>query len=106
MFSIMTMASSTTKPVEIVNAINVRLFRLYPRKYIAANVPISDKGTATLGMNVAARFRRKTKMTITTSAMQSISSNSTSETDARTVLVRSTSTESLMEDGMVVCSLG
>jgi len=28
MFSIITMASSTTKPVEIVSAIRVRLFRL------------------------------------------------------------------------------
>ena len=28
MFSIMTMASSTTKPVEMVNAMSVRLFRL------------------------------------------------------------------------------
>ena len=34
MFSIITIASSTTKPVEMVRAISVRLFRLYPRRYI------------------------------------------------------------------------
>ena len=50
MFSIMTIASSTTNPVEIVSAINVRLFRLNPIRYIAANVPISDRGTAAAGM--------------------------------------------------------
>ena len=53
MFSIITMASSTTKPVEIVSAISVRLFRLYPSRYMTANVPTSDSGTATLGMIVA-----------------------------------------------------
>ena len=35
MFSIMTIASSTTNPVEIVSAISVRLFRLNPIRYIA-----------------------------------------------------------------------
>ncbi len=34
MFSIMTMASSTTKPVEMVSAMSERLFRLKPSKYI------------------------------------------------------------------------
>ena len=50
--------------------------------YITANVPTSDSGTATLGMMVADRLRRNRKMTITTSPMVSISSNSTSFTDA------------------------
>src|SRR3984957_11051834 len=49
-FSIITIASSTTNPVEIVSAINVRLFRLYPARYITPNVPTSDNGTATLGI--------------------------------------------------------
>src|SRR2546422_738842 len=71
MFSIITMASSTTKPVEIVSAISVRLLRLYPRRYIAANVPTKDSGTATLGMIVADGLRRNRKITITTKAMVS-----------------------------------
>ena len=74
-FSIMTMASSTTNPVAIVSAISVRLFRLYPRRYITPNVPTSDKGTATLGITVPDAVRRKRKITKTTSAIVSISSN-------------------------------
>ena len=53
MFSTITIASSTTKPVEMVSAISDRLSRLYPSRYIAPNVPTSDSGTATLGMMVA-----------------------------------------------------
>src|ERR671934_42518 len=54
MFSIMTTASSTTKPVEIVSAISERLFRLKPRPYITANVPTIETGTVMPGMKVAA----------------------------------------------------
>ena len=89
MFSIITMASSTTNPVEIVSAISVRLFRLKSSRYITANVPTSDRGTATLGMTVAANVRRNRKMTSTTRAIVSISSNCTSSTEARIVTVRS-----------------
>ena len=49
MFSIITMASSTTKPVAIVSAISDRLSRLKPSWYIAASVPTSDSGTDRLG---------------------------------------------------------
>src|SRR5258707_8950445 len=91
MFSIITMASSTTNPVAMVKAIRERLSRLYPRKYMAAKVPTRDRGTATLGMIVAERLRRKRKMTITTKKMVSINSNSTSATDALMAVVRSVS---------------
>src|SRR5580698_4702876 len=106
MFSIMTIASSTTKPVEMVSAISVKLLRLNPSAYIAANVPTSESGTATLGMMVAAKVRRNTKMTATTSAIHSMSSNSTSDTEARTVVVRSVNTATFMIGGMVARSLG
>ena len=53
MFSIMTMASSTTKPVAMVSAISVRLLIEKPARYMTPNVPTSDSGTATLGMIVA-----------------------------------------------------
>ena len=46
----MTMASSTTKPVEMVRAISERLLRLKPRRYMTPKVPTSESGTATLGM--------------------------------------------------------
>ena len=54
-------------------------------------MPTSDSGTATLGMMVAYRLRRNRKITITTSATVSISSNSTSFTDAWIGVVRSVS---------------
>src|SRR6218665_1506944 len=91
MFSSITMASSTTKPTAIVSAISDRLSRLYPARYITPAVPISASGTVMPGISVAATLRRKTKITITTSAMLSTSVNSTSPTEARMVWVRSIS---------------
>src|SRR5271156_6636292 len=90
----------------MVSAIKVKLLRLKPIAYIAPNVPTRDKGTAMLGMIVAAKVRRNTKMTATTSATQRISSNSTSATDARTVVVRSVNTAILMMGGIVARSFG
>ena len=58
MFSIITMASSTTKPVEMVRAIRVRLLRLKPARYMTPKVPTRDRGTATLGMRVAGTLRK------------------------------------------------
>ena len=106
MFSIITMASSTTKPVEIVSAISVRLLRLYPRRYITANVPTKDSGTATLGMIVADGLRRNRKITITTKAMVSMSSNCTSRTDARMVSVRSVRMVVWIDEGSELKSCG
>src|SRR5512139_2238891 len=98
-FSIMTMASSTTKPVEMVRAIRERLLRLNPNKYITPKVPTRDRGTATLGITVAAMLRRNINMTSTTKATASISSNCTSLTEARMVVVRSVNTDTLMDGG-------
>ena len=106
MFSIITMASSTTKPVEMVRAIKERLLRLNPRRYMAPKVPIRERGTATLGMSVAERLRRKRKITMTTSATASISSNSTSLTEALIVVVRSVRMETCTLDGREPLSWG
>src|SRR5262250_3897351 len=106
MFSIITTASSTTKPVEIVSAINERLLRLKPRPYITAKVPTIDTGTVMPGMNVAAALRKKTKITSTTSTTASTSSNCTSWTEARMVVVRSVSTVTVTADGSELCSCG
>src|SRR5580693_610539 len=89
MFSITTIASSTTNPVEMVSAISDRLSTLYPTRYMMENVPSSEIGTATLGMNVAHALRRKTKTTSTTSKTEMIKLISTSCTDARMVTVLS-----------------
>ncbi len=52
-------------------------------------MPTRDSGTAKLGMIVAAKVLRNRKITRITRAMVSISSNSTSSTEARIVVVRS-----------------
>ena len=82
MFSSITMASSTTKPTASVSAISDRLSSEYPNAYITAKVPMSDIGSARLGMIVAETFRRKMKITITTRNSVSISVNFTSSTDS------------------------
>src|SRR5689334_260863 len=99
MFSIMTIASSTTNPVEIVSAINVRLLRLNPIKYIVPNVPMSDSGTAAAGMTVADNVLRNRKITMITSATANISSNCTSRTEARMEVVRSVNTVTWTDEG-------
>ena len=72
MFSITTIASSTTNPVAMVSAISERLSRVYPIRYIAPNVAMMDTGTDTLGMNVDQPLRRKTNTTKITSPMEMI----------------------------------
>ncbi len=98
MFSSTTMASSTTKPTAMVSAISDRLSRLKPHTYITPSVPTSASGTVMDGMMVAHTLRRNRKITITTSAIDSASVNSTSATEARMVSVRSAST--------LTCTLG
>ena len=99
MFSMTTIASSTTKPVAMVSAISERLSRLKPHRYIAAKVPTSESGTDRLGMTVARRFRRNRNITITTNPTASVSSNWTSSIEARIVVVRSVNTVTWTEDG-------
>src|SRR5436190_367082 len=106
MFSIITIASSTTKPVAMVSAIRVRLLMEKPTRYMTPKVPTSDSGTAMLGMRVAEALRRKRKMTSTTSTTASSSSNCTSAIEARMLTVRSVSTATLIEAGRLACSCG
>ncbi len=106
MFSIITMASSTTKPVEIVRAISERLSRLNPHNFINPNVPMIESGSATLGMTVAHSLRRKTKITMTTSATVNSSVNCTSSTDARMVSVRSVRMLTFTDGGITAVNCG
>ena len=106
MFSIITTASSTTKPVAMVSAIRDRLFRLNPSAYMTAKVPTIDTGTAIDGMNVAAGLPRNRKITSTTRITASVSSICTSWTEARMVVVRSVSTDTFTDEGRVACSAG
>src|ERR1700732_1731603 len=89
MFSITTMASSTTKPTDIVSAMSEILSRLNLNRYIIANVPAKASGTVTQAMNVVDTRRRNKKQTITTRAMLMRREAWTSATDARIVTVRS-----------------
>ncbi|MNQ04813.1 hypothetical protein D3C85_175370 [compost metagenome] len=106
MFSSMTMASSTTKPVAMVRAISVRLLIEKPARYITAKVPTSDSGTAMDGMRVALIRRRKRKVTITTRAMARNSSCCTSVMAARMVWVRSVSTTTSRPAGRLAVMAG
>src|ERR1700723_1285376 len=106
MFSIMTTAASTTKQEERVKALSASLLQLYHRTYITPNVPTIDNGTATLGINVARKFLRKKKITMTTSTMVNANSNSTSFTDARMVVVRSVRICTFTAEGSDACNCG
>ena len=106
MFSIITIASSTTKPVAMVNAIRVRLLIEKLARYMMPKVPTNDSGTAKLGMMVAGTLRKNTKITITTSTMASSSSNCTSSTDARIVTVRSVKNSTFTALGREACRVG
>src|SRR5580692_3959211 len=99
-FSITTIASSTTNPVEMVSAIKERLSMLYPKRYITAQVPMSETGTATAGMSVARGLRRKTNTTTMTRTTEIMSVRSTSLTEARIVVVRSRTTVTSIPYGM------
>ena len=106
MFSIITIASSTTKPVPMVSAIRDRLSRLKPQNHMTPKVAISDTGRATPAITVARMVRRKISTTSTTRPTLSASVNCTSRTEARIVPVRSCTIESLMLLGIVRCSRG
>jgi hypothetical protein len=62
-----------------------------PSRYMTPSVAISEIGTAAAGIAVAVTRRRKTRITITTSAIVSASVNSTSLTAARIEVERSLS---------------
>jgi hypothetical protein len=92
MFSITTIASSTTKPVATVSAMSDRLSIENPQRYMTPSVAISETGTTTLGMKVERRLRRKRNTTRITSAIETARVISTSRTDARIVRVASMAT--------------
>src|SRR6185312_5785947 len=106
MFSITTIASSTTNPVEMVSAISERLSSVKPIRYITPNVPISESGTETEGMSVDRVSRRKAKTTRITSRMEMMRLRRASETEARMVAVLSSTTCNLIDGGMEACNCG
>ena len=67
MFSSMTMASSTTRPIANTNASKVSVLMVKPASAINAKVPIRLTGMVMMGMMDARKVRKNTKMTSATS---------------------------------------
>ena len=65
MFSISTMASSTSTPATRPSASSEKLFSVKPIMSMNQNVGIADNGMAMADMNVARQSRRKKKTTMT-----------------------------------------
>ncbi len=105
-FSIITIASSTTKPTETASAISERLSIEKPATHMAAQVPASESGTVTPAAIVAAARRRNTNTTSITRQTVASSVNCMSWTLARIVPVRSDSTEISMPAGIQRLSSG
>ena len=84
MFSITTIASSTTMPVASTIPKSVSVLIEKPNSLMNANVPTSETGIVTVGMSVLRQFCRNRNITRTTSAIASTSVSSTSLIDSRT----------------------
>ena len=104
MFSIITMASSTTNPAAIVRAMSDRLSMVKPAKYITPKLLIRESGSVTAATRVALKVRRNSSTTRITRATLSTRVSWTSWTDALMVAVRSLTTESVALAGTECCS--
>jgi hypothetical protein len=78
MFSMTTIASSTTSPVARVRPKSVSVLIEKPKSFTNANVPIKETGIVIDGMSVLVPVWRKMKMTATTRAIASKSVMTTS----------------------------
>ena len=106
MFSIITIASSTTKPTATVIAIRDRLSTEKPQNHMAPNVPASESGTATAAAAVEDTRRRNRKTTIITRPMEMANVICKSRMDARMVVERSDMIEKLTPAGIHLRSSG
>ena len=87
MFSITTIASSTTRPVASVMPNSVSVLIEKPNSLTNANVPMSDTGIVIAGISVVRQFCRNRNMTSTTSPIASSSVVTTSRIDSETTVV-------------------
>ena len=87
MFSITTIASSTTRPVASVMPNSVSVLIENPNSFTNAKVPMSETGIVIVGMSVVRQFWRNRNMTRTTRPMASISVVTTSRIDSDTTVV-------------------
>ena len=87
MFSITTIASSTTMPVARITPKSVSVLIEKPISFVNAKAPISETGMVIAGMIVLRHVCRKTKITSTTSPIASASVFRTSSIDSSTTSV-------------------
>ena len=87
MFSITTIASSTTMPVARMMANSVSVLIEKPISLTNANAPMSDTGIVIVGMSVLRQLCRNTNITSTTRAIASTSVLRTSLIDSSTTCV-------------------
>src|SRR5277367_160323 len=88
-----TIASSTTRPMASTNANSVRVLSENPSATNALKAPMSETGTATMGISVARQLSRKTNTTSSTSTTAISSVTTTSCKDSATNSVVSKGTE-------------
>ena len=106
MFSIITIASSTTNPTEIASAISDRLLIEKPAIHMPIHVPASASGTDTPAAMVGVRRRRNRNTTTITSTTVAPSVHSMSSTLARIVPVRSDRMDTSTPAGIHCSSCG
>jgi hypothetical protein len=87
MFSITTIASSTTSPVARVMPKRVRVLIENPMSFTKKNVPTRETGIVTAGMSVLRQSWRNRNMVSTTKTMAMSSVNTTSQMDSLTTVV-------------------
>ena len=88
-FSVITMASSTTSPTDSTMASMESTLMENPARYMTKNAPIRETGITIQGTNVTRQSRRKRKIMIITSTKASYTVDFTSLIDARINLVLS-----------------
>ena len=89
MFSVITIASSTTRPTERTTASIVSTLMEKPATYITKKAPMSDTGITIQGTSVTRQSRKKRKMMMITNTKASYTVLSTSLMEARMNLVLS-----------------
>src|SRR5208283_1658023 len=99
MFSMTTMASSTTRPVASVMPNRVSVLMEKPSSLTKAKVPMSETGMVTAGMMVERQSSRKTKMTRMTRKIAWPRVETTSRMDSLTASVVSKASSYFMPGG-------
>ncbi len=92
MFSITTIASSTTRPVASVSPKSVSWLIEKPSAFIKKNVPSSETGMVRVGISVVRQSCKNRKITSTTRLIATTSVITTSLIDSRTNSVVSKAT--------------